>query len=119
MPGVTKQSPLGYSQCDWEADGQRCRYPGSMSTNLGCTGPWYCRLHYGERNPIFAAQIVQASMDYQHPTADDMTAEARNRSREYCEAIGMTRRAGEGSEAYMQRVRAWFKSNLGQMRKAA
>jgi len=117
--GVSKQSPLGYSQCDWESDGLRCRYPGSMSTNLACTGPWYCQPHYSCRDPIFGAQIVQASLDYQHPTQEELDAEARARAEAYCRSVGMLKRDGESSESYTRRRKEWLRERFTKVFKEA
>lgn len=117
--GVSKQSPLGYSQCDWEADGLRCRYPGSMSTNLACTGPWYCQPHYSCRDPLFGAQIVQASMDYKHPTEDEIVAETRRRQHAYCASIGMLRKDGESPESYAVRRKNWLRERFTKVFKEA
>jgi len=110
---------VGYSVCEWETDGHRCRYPGSMSTNMGGTGPWYCRLHYGCKDPIFGAQIIQASMDYKHPTPEEIDAEARRKSTEYCQKIGMTRRENESPEAYAIRRKQWLKEKFSTALKVA
>jgi len=70
--------PLGYSQCEWIADGQRCRYPGSSSSNTKGHGPWYCTAHAGSLllhdGPVVAAQIVERSMNYRHLTMEERDA---------------------------------------------
>lgn len=108
------QERVTYSQCEWSTDSQLCRYPGSMGG-----GPWYCRLHYGCKDPIFGAQIVQASMDYQHPTQEEIDAEARRKSTEYCQRIGMTRKDGESEQAYAIRRRNWLKEKFQTAMKVA
>lgn len=113
------QDRATYSQCEWTTDTLRCRYPGSMSTNLACTGPWYCRLHYGERNPVFAAQIVQASLDYRHPTPDELDAEARARAEAYCRSVGMLKRDGESVESYARRRKEWLRERFTKVFKEA
>lgn len=71
---------LGYPQCEWESSGERCRYPGSMSSNIG-GGSWYCRLHYDCKSSSEGAQFVAASRDYRHPTRDELVREATEEAR--------------------------------------
>jgi len=66
--------PLGYCQCDWEADGERCRYPGSISRHTNGHGPWYCAAHDVCGTGAVGAQIVEASMSYQHATMAERDA---------------------------------------------
>ena len=52
--------PLRF-RCAWQANGDRCRYFGTVS---GCTkgeGPWYCREHYGCAGQIEGASILERS----------------------------------------------------------
>jgi hypothetical protein len=58
--------PLGYSQCEWLSDGERCRYPGSISRHTNGHGPWYCSAHDLCLTGMDGAQIVEASRNYRH-----------------------------------------------------
>ena len=62
----TDDRPLGYAQCEWEADGERCRYPGSISRHTNGHGPWYCSAHDVCATGVLGAQIVEASRNYKH-----------------------------------------------------
>lgn len=64
---------LGYPQCAWEADGRRCRYPGTLShvTLASADTPFYCGAHFDCSSPAFGAQVVEASENYQHPTREE------------------------------------------------
>lgn len=75
------ERPLGYQQCDWQADDNRCRYPGSISNHTNGSGHWYCtahdRAHTDGAGPRIAAQIVAASLNYRHLTHTERDAIAR------------------------------------------
>ena len=98
-------NPAGYQQCDWDSAGRRCRYPGSISTNTGAGGPYFCRLHFGCADPIFGAQIVEASQDYQHPTEAERMAERQKEADAFCKKMGLE--TVEQKRAY---VRGMFKN---------
>jgi len=70
----TEDRPLGYSQCEWVADGERCRYPGSISRHTNGHGPWYCGAHDRCGGGALGAQIVTASLGYRHPTLEERDA---------------------------------------------
>jgi len=77
-PKTAKQEnderPLGYSQCEWVADGERCRYPGSISRHVNGHGPWYCGAHDRCGSGPLGAQIVEASFGYRHATMEERDA---------------------------------------------
>jgi hypothetical protein len=85
------ERPLGYPQCDWKAGAKQCRYPGSLSSGVLGSGPWYCSGHFGCTDPVMGTDIVEASADYRHPTAEDrarvdLPAHIKAMSREQCRA---------------------------------
>lgn len=47
--------------CQWEADGRRCRYPGTISADTHGGGRWYCAAHDQCADPLLGAQIVEQS----------------------------------------------------------
>lgn len=49
-------------KCAWVADGIRCRYPGGISHNTLGGGPWYCRDHFHNADPVVGAKIVDDSI---------------------------------------------------------
>ena len=57
---------LGYGRCEWESNGEQCRYPGSISRNTNGHGPWYCAAHDDCRSGAHGAQIVEVSRNYKH-----------------------------------------------------
>lgn len=83
---------LGYQQCHWNSDGERCRYPGSLS-NTAYGDPkdtvWHCSLHFDCGDAFEGAAIVSASRDYQHQTFEQKQAEHRATAIAYCDALGL------------------------------
>jgi hypothetical protein len=67
-----KFHPLGYPQCAWEADGMRCKFPGSMtsSTQADDSCKWFCSAHFNCLDPRAGGAVVQASQDYRHVPKD-------------------------------------------------
>jgi hypothetical protein len=99
--------PLGYQQCEWESNGERCKFPGSMSTNTHSGGPYFCRLHFACDDPAYGSQVVEGSRDFHRETTqeaiDRLTAEARKSLAER----GLQKRKGESLSSYLGRLRAW------------
>lgn len=104
-PQPTQQSSNGYIQCDWVSGGTRCRYPGSLSSNTGPGGPWYCRPHYDCKDAMLGASIVDASADYTHQVPG-RTAEDTARAKAYCESLGLHT---------IEQKRAWLRNNVGKV----
>jgi hypothetical protein len=102
--------PLGYQQCEWESSGERCTYPGSISTNTKEGGPYYCRLHFGCRDGAYGAQIVEASRDYRHPTEAEILAEHTQRAHKSLKELGLERREGETVSAWIKRTAGYVKA---------
>lgn len=48
-------------RCAWQANGDRCRYFGTISGDTKGAGPWYCREHYGCAGQIEGASILERS----------------------------------------------------------
>lgn len=111
--------PLGYQQCEWLSGQARCKYPGSISTNTREGGPYYCRLHFGCESGHFGSQIVEASRDYQHPTAEEVSAKHTLEAKERLKDKGLLRLPGESPEAFRARCMAWMKSQATYKRMAA
>lgn len=101
--------PLGYQQCEWLANGERCRYPGSMSTNTGSGGPHYCREHFGCHDGAWGALVVEASRDYRRPTEDEIMAEHTARARANLAKWGLGRGPEESERAWMRRGMEFLK----------
>lgn len=59
--GAAPERDPDYGRCEWVAGDRRCRNWGSMSRSTNGSGPWYCAGHFFERDPIIAAQLVDAS----------------------------------------------------------
>ena len=68
------------SQCSWMSEGERCRFPGTMTDATTGTDRWLCPHHY--RSPGMAAghEIVQRSIRWsQLPNAAEAWVEARRK----------------------------------------
>lgn len=52
---------LDRHRCEWEANGQRCRNPGTSSPNTLGGGPWYCSPHFRCGSGALGEAIVQES----------------------------------------------------------
>lgn len=104
--------PLGYPQCDWRSSGERCSYPGTMSTNQKGEPPFFCSAHFDCSDPILGADIVERSRSYQHANQRDnrpeIPAAFRKLSVEQCRSMikSMAREIGkrEPSTAWAQRI---------------
>lgn len=112
--GWTKSSSpqsmtLGYQQCEWQAWGEQCRFPGSMTTNTHEGGPYFCRAHFACDDPAFGAQVVEQSRDYKHPTEQEINAAHVKRAKEALKLIGLDRRADESFEAWRKRMVVFIK----------
>jgi hypothetical protein len=46
--------PLSSLRCAHIADGHQCQSSGSLSRTTQGGGPWYCRLHFSERDALEA-----------------------------------------------------------------
>jgi hypothetical protein len=97
---------LGYQQCDWNSDGERCRYPGSISPHPGKGGPWYCRMHFGCEDMSFGAEVVIASRDYKHESNEEKRNKNMAEAEAFCLAQGLKTVADK---------RAWLKKTLGNL----
>lgn len=97
---------LGYIQCEWTDGSSRCRYPGSLCSNTGPGGPWYCSPHFDCRDPLMGATIVQASMDYRHPTPEERRVEHHEKAEAYALALGLKTPAER---------RAWIKRQVSRL----
>lgn len=112
--------PLGYQQCEWDSGGVRCKYPGSLTTNTHEGGPYYCRHHFGCDDPIFAADVVEASQDYRRETDAEVVARMNAEAKKnLAEKYGLVRGESESSKAYIDRLRAHCKTLKGGMFKRA
>ena len=118
VPGKVEQ--IDPTRCAYEANGERCRYPGTMSpVNWNGEGPhpgpWYCRHHWEVDSPMFGAEVVADSASYiapdkttaRNPLAEqakrDMIARADREAAEYCAAKGLTRQPGETAKEFGRR----------------
>lgn len=112
--------PLGYQQCEWEAESQ-CLYPGSLSTNLHEGGPYYCREHFACKDPVWGATVVEASKDYRHivPGSAEYLAQATRTAQEGLKASGMERRPGELFSIYRGRCMRFMREQFAGINKAA
>lgn len=108
-PESPNARPLGYRQCEWTSDHQRCRYPGSMSSNTHEGGPWYCSLHFACESAAYGASIVEASRDYQHPTPAELDAAHRAEVSARLKARGLDRQPNETVKQWMKRTSEWMR----------
>ena len=53
--------------CAYQANGLRCKFPGSISHGILGGGPWYCRIHIREVGNSLAWQCLEHSQRYQSP----------------------------------------------------
>ena len=109
--------PLGYQQCEWLAGTERCHYPGSMSTNTGSGGPYFCRLHFACSDPIYGADVVAASRDYKHPTEAESMAAHTQQAKANLEAYGLARGETEAFSAWRKRCMQWVRQRRGNVAK--
>lgn len=52
------------TQCAFEANGERCRYPGTMSTTTLGEGPYFCRWHFQCESAVMGMAIIEDSRRY-------------------------------------------------------
>lgn len=95
-------------QCAWEADGLRCRYPGSAGHSTNGSGPLYCRGHIYCDNPDHGARIVHESQSYR----PDDGSHFHNQVAASLRRFGMEREPGESAEAYALRMRDFCRAGL-------
>lgn len=67
------EKQVSYQRCEWNLDGEHCRYPGTIaltvySGNGPHPGPWYCSLHARCDDMVQGADIMKASRDYRPPS---------------------------------------------------
>jgi len=94
---------FGYIRCDFDSSSGRCRYPAVLSSGTSGRGPWRCSAHWSVPSPSIGAQIVAASMDYKHPTTEELLAEHQARADKFCAEKGLDT---------VEKKRAWVKENL-------
>ena len=94
---------FGYIRCDWDSPSGRCRYPGALSSGTSGRGPWFCSAHWDSPSRQIGAQIVEASLDYRHPTPEQVLAEHQARADKVCADLGLDT---------VEKKRAWVKENL-------
>lgn len=83
--------PVSYPPCTWSTDGERCRFPGTM-TSSAVGGPdtqWFCSLHFGLIDLERGAQFVRASRDYVHRPAGKTPEDLQLEAIDYCQAQGL------------------------------
>jgi hypothetical protein len=95
-------------QCSWEADGLRCRYPGTISRRTH-GGPHYCRWHIDCDDPLHGAHLVHESQSYQaeNPEADFQLTVAHS-----LKQYGVERHAGESAADYTRRLEAFCREGI-------
>lgn len=101
--GVLRDETLGYIRCSWFAGGERCRFPGTMSTNVKGGGPWFCSAHHRCSDPIAGADVVEASRGYHHPGVHEADIAHGERAAARCRALGLRTVAEK---------RAWLRENV-------
>lgn len=47
--------------CEFEANGDRCHYPGTWNSSTTGSGRWYCRAHSEDPSPEMAITILEQS----------------------------------------------------------
>lgn len=57
-------APTRHGTCEWDANGTRCRFPGSLSHGQLGGGPWYCGWHFRCSDAITGARIVEQSHEW-------------------------------------------------------
>lgn len=103
MRDRSQSTAAAYKPCEWETDGERCRFPASIDDK-------WCTEHYRCDDPIWGGHVVSASQDYRHMTPQERVAQDNRRliaeAKEYIEAQGLAKRDGEDSKAYIARLRS-------------
>lgn len=56
-------SDARYGWCSWESNGQRCRYPGTVTRSTLGSDRWYCVGHATADDPVIAGRMVDESID--------------------------------------------------------
>lgn len=103
---VTRPDALPYKRCAWEANGLRCKYPGTITTSLrpDDSTEWFCHYHANETDGARAQIALDASQDYQHPTTEELLQEANREALDRLEARGLGQRFGESNRDYLARL---------------
>lgn len=104
--------------CAYHANGQRCHYVGTFSSNTLGGGPFYCRGHDGEVSPEVGAQIVEQShRDHPNPgwwhvdlVRQQAMAEAEQQAHDYLLAHGLERQNGMFKQEHIDMLREYCKS---------
>jgi hypothetical protein len=103
---LTEALALGYRSCDWNANGERCRFPGTISPSTnGENAQWFCSQHFGCSDPVVGADVLHASMDYKHPTRAELEDEQQRQVRASLKADNLHRRDEETMRQYTERLR--------------
>lgn len=113
--GTAPDPQLGYIRCEWSAAGERCRFPGSISSSTRAGGPWFCSAHFRCRDPITGADIVEESRHYRQPSEQDKLAAQNKRAKAHLETIGLARLKGESDREHGERMRAWIRQRIRQL----
>lgn len=102
-------------QCDWETEGQRCRFPGSVSHSVTGGGPWYCAGHARSSDLRSAARIVRESMSWRSMSRDEADAMHAVQVEAWLEERGLARTNDETRSAYIARLRDFVRSTLAHL----
>lgn len=90
-------------QCAWEADGKRCRYPGTVGRSVNGSGPWFCRWHDDCADPVHGARLVEESQSY---TPEDTKREMDEAVTASLIRFGLQAKPGESARDHAERMRA-------------
>lgn len=110
-----REQPRHDGFCSWHANGKRCRYPGSLSSNTNGAGPWYCRYHFGCTDPVIGAQILDESQEYKPVTKGDQEREHSEAVAKRLKAKGLDQKAGETRGQYIGRLRNYINASMRQI----
>jgi hypothetical protein len=77
--GVKRKSAPGShpehdTRCAWNINGDRCRYPGTISGSTNGGGPWYCSEHFSVSDVRTGAALVGESVRYLTQTREERAA---------------------------------------------
>lgn len=72
------------SMCGWTG----CKYPPAYSPNTYGHGPWLCRFHAMETDPVFSSQIVQMSYSFQPETVKEQIQAVQRAADAFCRENG-------------------------------
>ncbi len=92
-----------------------CRLPPAWSDNTRGGGPWVCRWHARETDPVVMGEIVELSRDFVPDTPTDRIREAQQAANVWMASNGLQRRSDESSVDFGRRCSAHIRS-LRQMR---